>query len=450
MNNGIVSLAAITGFALLFVPPLARGAGDTEPAGTTTAPTAERASEPSAGRGDGFYARPPDGNFALQVGGDIQADGRAFLADGGQGYADQFLLRRARARLRGTFQRNFDFVLAANLAGGKVQLNNTFLEVRFARWARLRVGKFVVPVGLELLQSADDTAFTERALPSNLAPYFSVGMALLGEVGALASYQLAVTDVVPDGATVEGDLADTKEVTGRLFLYPLRPSGVAALAGFGVGASASYGAVRGKPTATELPASYKTNGQNDFFTYIVTTNNVTGKIDPTNTVYADGGHLRWSAQGYYSHGPLGLQAEYIRSTQRVHKGALVQNPQNWGWQATAGLVLTGENASFKGGVVPARAFDTAAGGWGAVEVVARYAVLKVDDRLFIAGFADRTASSREAWAWAAGANWYLNRNVRVSADFMRTTFSQGAVTASGQVADRAPESAVLTRVQTVF
>src|SRR6266540_3216151 len=38
--------------------------------------------------------------------------------------------------------------------------------------------------------------------------------------------------------------------------------------------------------------------------------------------------------------------------------------------------------------------------------------------------------------------------IPVSADFMRTTFSQGASTASGQVADRAPESAVLTRVQT--
>ncbi len=445
MNARVVWEAAVAAITLVVVPAPARDLGDTpSEESPLVPPTVAMPEAPAAG------ARPRDGNFAVQVGGDIQADGRAFLADGGQGYADQFLLRRARARLRGTFQRSFNFLLAANLAGGKVQLNNAFLEVRFARWARLRAGKFIVPLGLEVLQSPDDTSFTERALPSNLAPYFSVGVSLLGDVATFASYQVALTDVVPDGATVEGDLADTKEVSARLFLHPFLRSGVAALAGFGAGASASYGVVKGKPTATQLPASYKTDGQNDVFTYLVTINNATGKIDPVNTVYADGGHLRWSAQGNYSYGPLGLQAEYVRSNQRVHKGALLQNPQNWGWQATAGLVLTGEDASFKGGVVPARAFDTAAGGWGAVEVVARYAELKVDEGLFIAGFADRTVSSREAWAWAAGANWYLNRNVRVSADYMRTTFSQGASTASGEVADRAPESAVLTRVQTVF
>jgi len=444
MSSRTTSFAAVTALVLFQVPAFALGA-DTVPAGallTDTQPAAPAARVPESPGGA------QDGDLVLQVGGDIQVDGRAFIADG-QGYPNQFLLRSARPRLKGTFQRIFDFVLSVNLAGGKAQLYNTFLDVRFAGWARLRVGKFVVPLGLELLQSADDTAFTERALPSNLAPYRSVGVALLGEVAGVAFYQLALTDVVPDGTTVEGDVGDTKETTARLFLFPFRRSALAALADLGVGASASYGIVRGTPTATQLPASYKTDGQNDFFTYLVTNDKVTGKVDPANTVYADGTHARWSAQGNYLVGPLGLQAEYIRSTQRVHKGAVVQRPRNFGWQATAGLVLTGERASFKG-VVPARAFDPAAGGWGAVEVVARYAALKMDEGLFVAGFANRTVSSREAWAWAAGANWYLNRNVRLSADYMRTRFSQGASTASGQVADRPTESAVLTRVQTVF
>jgi phosphate-selective porin OprO/OprP len=406
--------------------------------------------EPPADGNFGPYPHSPYGDLELRVGGDIQVDGRVFLADASQSFPDQFLLRRVRPNIRGTFERSFAFVLQANLAGGKVQLNHTFLEVQFARWARLRVGKFIVPLSLEVLQSADDTAFTERALPSNLAPYYSVGVALQGEVAAVVFYQVALTDVVPDGATVEGDIADSKEVTGRLFLYPFRTSGVAGLARLGVGTSASYGFVKGKPTATQLPTSYKTDGQNDFFTYLVTTDKVTGKVDPASTAYADGVHVRWSAQGHYVHGPLGLQAEYIRSTQRVLKGAIAETPRNWGWQATAALVLTGEDASFQGGVAPRRAFDPPAGAWGAVEIVARRAVLEVDEVVFAAGLADSAVSSRRAQSWAVGANWYLNRHVRVSADYARTTFRQGALDASGKVVDRAPESAVLSRVQTVF
>lgn len=442
MNSGILALAAITGFALLVVPALAPG--DENTADNRTAAPATSPAGPS----DGFSTRSPDGTLVLGIGGDMQADLRTFPA-GGQSYPDQFLLRRVRPRFRGTLQRAFDFVLQVNVAGGKVQLNHAFVEARFAPWARLRVGKFIVPLGLELQQSADNTAFTERALPSNLAPYYSVGLALFGDVAAVAFYQLALTDVVPDGATVEGDIANPKEVAARLFVFPFRLSGVAALAGIGIGASATYGIVRGKPTATELPTSYKTDGQNDFFTYLAPIDNLTGKVDPMNTAYADGGHLRWSAQGAYLIGPLALQGEYIRSVQRVHKGALVQTPQNWAWQSTVGLVLTGENASFVG-VVPRRDFDTLAGGWGAVELVARYAELKVDEDLFAAGFADPTVSSREARAWGAGANWYLNRNVRVYADFVRTTFKLGVSPAPGQVADRAPESALMTRVQVVF
>jgi phosphate-selective porin OprO/OprP len=443
MSRAIVSLAAVTWFALLLVPALAQG--DEDSAGNRTA----AAGASPAGPSDGSSTRSPDRTLVLSVGGDIQADLRAFPAAGGQSYPDQFLLRRVRPRFRGTFQRIFDFMLQVNVAGGRVLLLNTFVEARFAPWARLRVGKFIVPFGLELQQSPVATTFMEYALPSNLAPYFSVGLALHGEVAAVAFYQLALTGVVPDGATIVSDVADQKEGAARLFVFPFRRSGVAELAGIGIGASATYGIVRGNPTATGLPTSYKTDGRNDFFTYIVTTDKVTGKVDPMNSAYADGAHLRWSVQGNYLYRQLGLQAEHIRSTQRVHKGTLLQTPRNWAWHATAALVLTGENASFKG-IIPARVFDTVEGGWGAIEVAARYAQLKVDEDLFIAGFADRIVSSREAWAWAAGANWYLNGNVRVSADYVRTTFSQGASTASGQVADRAPESAVLMRVQMVF
>jgi phosphate-selective porin OprO/OprP len=448
MNGTLASLAALATLRLL-LPCLARGA---EEAGPPPASSAD------AYGGDGhagsprrrFQLRSADGELALTVGGDVQADGRTFIAESGPGYPDQFLIRHARAVLLGAVQRNFAFLIQGEFAGARAQVQDAVLELRLARWARLRAGKFRVPLGLERLQSAADTAFTELALPSsNLAPNRSVGIGFFGDLAAVASYQVTVMDVAPDGTTVEGDVGDGKELAARLFLHPFRSSGIAVLAGLGVGAAASHAVVNGSPTATMLPVSYKTDGQNDFFTYVVATDKATGKVDPANTVHADGIHRRWSAQGNYLLGPLALQAEYIRSVQRVTRGALALTAQNRAWQATAGVVLTGENASFTG-VVPRRDLDTAAGGWGAVELVARYAELKVDADLFAAGFADPTLSSREARAWGAGASWYLNRQVRLYADFVRTTFRLGAGAAPGQIADRAPESALMTRAQVVF
>ncbi|MEJ1972215.1 MAG: hypothetical protein WDM96_07005 [Lacunisphaera sp.] len=44
-------------------------------------------------------------------------------------------------------------------------------------------------------------------------------------------------------------------------------------------------------------------------------------------------------------------------------------------------MLTGENSSYNG-VVPATDFNLSKGTWGAFEVVARYANLKIDDSAF--------------------------------------------------------------------
>ena len=53
---------------------------------------------------------------------------------------------------------------------------------------------------------------------------------------------------------------------------------------------------------------------------------------------------------------------------------------------------------------------------------------------------------RKAFAWAAGLNWSLNRNVKQMFDYERTTFTGGA--AAGK--DRDPENAIFIRTQISF
>ena len=108
--------------------------------------------------------------------------------------------------------------------------------------------------------------------------------------------------------------------------------------------------------------------------------------------------------------------------------------QNTAWEISGGWVLTGEDAAFNG-VTPRHPFDPRNGGWGALQVVARYAELDVDKAAF-PNFANPATSASAAHAWAVGLNWYLNKNIRVNASYSRTTFTGGGTTAATTVAGR--------------
>jgi phosphate-selective porin OprO/OprP len=113
-------------------------------------------------------------------------------------------------------------------------------------------------------------------------------------------------------------------------------------------------------------------------------------------------------------------------------------------------VLTGEDATFNG-VTPRHPFDPRNGGWGALQLVARYAELDVDKAAFPA-FANPATSASEAHAWAVGLNWYLNKNIRVNTSFSRTTFTGGGGAGASVPAavTQHPEDVFFTRIQLSF
>jgi phosphate-selective porin OprO/OprP len=142
--------------------------------------------------------------------------------------------------------------------------------------------------------------------------------------------------------------------------------------------------------------------------------------------------------------------EYISSTSEVGLAAGSKTKlRNSAWQLATGYVLTGEKASFKG-VTPANDFDRASGSWGAVEVVARVAVLDIDDASF-GTFADANSSATKATSFAVGANWYLSKVSRLSLDFTHTKFdlATGAAPAATAVV-KGNENAILARYQLNF
>jgi phosphate-selective porin OprO and OprP len=405
--------------------------------------------------GEGFGFSSADGQFGIQLKGVLQVDSRTFLHDSNTRGNDGFLLRRARPILQGTLWKDFEFLFIPDFGGtGSPQIFDAYLNYRYQPWLQLRAGKFKVPFGLEQLQADADTLFNERSLVTTLVPNRDLGVQLHGDIlDGVVSYAAGIFNGVGDARNSNNaDFDDNKSFAGRLFFHPFKKSDSLIFQGLGLGVAGSYEHSQGVNTVG-LPsttggtfAGYATAGQQQYFAYAPENNAV---------IFADGKHWRLSPQAYYYYGPFGFLAEYAISEQRL-TGALTTSLasdtlHHQGWQISGSWILTGENAAFKGGVVPRHRFNPAQGTWGALQLVARYEELDIDDAAFPL-FADPTASASGANGWSVGLNWYLNRNVLVKASFSHTWFDGGGGSGDNPPASvtRQDENVLFTRIQLAF
>ncbi|HEV7715235.1 MAG TPA: porin, partial [Steroidobacteraceae bacterium] len=256
-----------------------------------------------------FALQSADGANFVRLRGVLHVDGRHFEGDGSPATSNTWLLRRVRPMVEGTFANIYDFRFTPDFGGGKAIVQDAYVTARFRPWAAVTVGKFKVPVGLERIQSANDTRFVERAFPTSLVPNRDIGVQLGGDVaGGLFSYNVSYTNGVPDGGSSDGNATpdienDAKgDVSARVFFQPFLTSDTFGLRGLGFGVAGTYVDSTGTSANALLP-TYKTPGQATFFTYRAAT---TG----ANATFAAGQRLRYSPQFYYYYSSFGLMGEY--------------------------------------------------------------------------------------------------------------------------------------------
>ncbi|HRU06848.1 MAG TPA: porin, partial [Candidatus Brocadiia bacterium] len=113
-------------------------------------------------------------------------------------------------------------------------------------------------------------------------------------------------------------------------------------------------------------------------------------------------------------GPFTLQGEYIASMAN-RASSSNEDPAFDGWYVLGSWLITGEtrpydkaNAIFKG-VKPNSNFGAKEGhGWGAWELSARYQTIDLNKEDIKGG---------QLNAWTLGLNWYLNKNIKIMADY---------------------------------
>jgi phosphate-selective porin OprO/OprP len=391
----------------------------------------------------GFTVASPDGANALKIRGLVQLDSRIFFNDGGV-VNRTFALRRARLIFEGTFAKNYSFQLVPEFGGGSATAATTpgildaNIGIKVSPQLQFKLGKFKVPVGLELLQSDSWTFFNERSVATLLVPNRDLGVQVSGDVfNNTLNYTVGVFNGVADAASsTNADFDNDKDLVGRLYATPFKNNAGSLLQGLSIGLAGSTGREK---TSSGRAASYRTDGQQAFFSYLAST-------------IADGQSWRVSPQLDYRNGSFGLQSEYVISTVNVRPSATGKKTelQNKAWQLSLGYVLTGEDSSYAG-VVPATNFDLSAGTWGAFEVVARTANLKIDDKTFPA-FASAASNANEVRTFGLGFNWYLTKTVTFKIDYYRARFGFNATApaTSSALILRQDENAFISRFQLSF
>jgi len=378
---------------------------------------------PTAGYQDGFFIQSPNGDNRLLFGFIGQMDGR-FSVDDPTAITNTFVIRKVRPTFSGRVEKYFDFKIMPDFGNGLTTLFDAYFDVRFSPKFRIRTGKDKTPVGYEALIGDAFLLFPERSQASNLLPGRDVGIQVQGDLSPKVFYAGGIFNGVLDGANsaLDIDSNNGKDLAGRIVVQPFRTTGpsAGALNGLGFQVGGSTGNQAGL-----LPA-YRTSVMQFYFTY------APGAV-------ADGRRTRISPAVFYYYKSLGVFSEYARSTQTVTKAAVTDEFTNTGWNVSASFLLTGEAAS-SGITRPQRVFDPPTGKWGALQVVARYAQLDVDDDLFGLGFAGAGAADK-AKSFTVGVNWYPASVVKYYLNYERTDFDPGTSP------DRPAENIILFRVQ---
>ena len=405
----------------------------------------------------GFGLRSADASNSLRIRGLLQADSRWFAYDGAlSDRSDTFLIRRFRPTLDGTLLGLADFRLTPDFAGGAVVVFDAYADIHPVPWLRLRAGKFKPPLGLERLQSDPDVPLTERALTQYLTPTRDVGASLWGDLaGGVFSYSIGLFNGSPDNGNLDVDSNHAKDFSFRVLLQPFKVEDLKDLGSLGVHFAVSTGNRFGTPTNPQLP-SFRTAGQNTFFSYLAPGAGTTADPTGSGTPFAHLRQTRLNPGLYYYYEGFGFLGEVVESSQQVQKGNTTATLIHRAAHATFSIVFGGRNGY--DGPTPTTAFNRARDTWGAWELAGRWSYLRVSDAAFgnpndptAPVFADPLKSAKRAQAWAIAVNLIPSRTIKLGATFERTSFAGGAAAADKKtVSDRKVENAVFGRVQLNF
>ena len=355
------------------------------------------------------------GNFTFHPRGMLQIDYAGYHRRGAgrYDYNSGTDIRRGRFGFDGTFNKYFKYRIEAEFVKNTTNLLDAYVQYTGVKNFVFTVGQQKAPYGLEANTSDAVNSFLERGMAN--AAFGAVGAER--RVGATVAYQTdklnATFGVFGSGEAVQRTEAtpdETYGVNARVTWDPIWDTNK----DLHLGASAFKVAGITSHTISGLgdrPGSRVDGGR-------LVSININGTAPSGGIPTGARNATYYGLEGAGVFGPFSVQGEYNHLSIDRFGAAPTVNVD--GYYVFGSWFLTGESRTFKNGNVdklkPFRDFSPG-GGWGAWEVLARYDVLDLTD----AGFQSigGKAVNRKGQTWTLGLNWYLNPNLRITANYIR-------------------------------
>lgn len=332
------------------------------------------------------------GSIELTFGGRLHFDA-VTLDDDVVTYSDADL-RRARIEVSGKIGDALRFRVDREFAGAD-GWRNVWASVEPVDDVEIKGGNFTVPFSLEDIQSSNKITFVERSLVSTLAPGFGLGGAV---------------KVAKDNWTVSGgyfdDALDDADGRGKE-------------RGRGFAGRATVVPVKSKKQFLHVGLAYERRSFRN--TEVVRFSNGMGSnlaptLIDTNGISSPSKLNNVGVELAYARKSLQLQSQYVAT--RLSRD-LAPKLNYDAWYAQLSWMLTGETYGYsEGSGTPSG--PKLSKKHGGVEVGARYSELDLDDASLDRG---------NATSLSLGATWYINRNVRLMANYVHSEQSESLLTA---------------------
>lgn len=380
----------------------------------------------------GVTLKTEDNAVKFRIGGRVQLDfGAAGLSPRSLGPAltDNFALRRSYFESYLTLYDAVELAFQYDFSNDAQPIQDAVLAYRGLSHVIASVGNFKEPVGQDQLRSDNTTTFVERALTNAFYPARNFG----GAVAAYGDRWTATAGVFGNNANI--GITDNGVAGAARFTYaPLLDSDQVLHLGVG----GSYRALDRNGAAFSISSRPE---DNEFSRTLVSTGTLRNAEDVTRVDF----------EAIYQYKSYRITGEYaFAAVGGVTPTATVANRGDRFFQSgyvEGAWVINGDGRPYR--IAPTYGSEFAVltgveiddaqrisrGGYGVFEVAARYSAIDLDDKLVQGGRQQDVT---------AGLNWYPDRNVRVTADYIHSIADPAAATLK---VDRVESDAFVGRLQ---
>ncbi len=337
--------------------------------------------------GDSLSFKSENKNFTIKVGGRIHADA-AWYNDDVTPLNDGSEIRRLRLKVGGRIYQDWRYSYSYDATSNKdFRIKGAYLGYFGLNGWRFRAGNLQQPFSLEELTSSNHITFMERSLINLFSPSYTLG----ATANTWGDNWSATVGIFGDTiAKRNQNKGGGHDFAGRLTYTPIKSGDL--LVHLGV-------ATVQQNLASDQTARFSTRPESHY---------TDGKLLSTGRLRSVESKSLYGLEAAVVNGPWSLQAEYVMAKLNRNNRA---NPTFDGWYIQGSWFATGEKRRYSS---KSGAFTRIKpkSKYGAVELALRYSKLDLEDESVTGGSGHNTT---------LGVNWYINRHVRVMANYINVT-----------------------------